>query len=85
MFPMEFGTETILDKQTIVPPDARKYSLFSGIFHHGSSIHGGHYNCFTWNYETGQWILFDDDKAAPLAEPPSRSRNISQLVYKLSE
>jgi ubiquitin C-terminal hydrolase len=60
----------------------KSYKLHSGVFHHGG-LHGGHYNCFSWNKDTSEWYGFDDTQNMKFDEAPLEGPSIYQLLYKL--
>lgn len=84
-YPVSFDPSFLLDKKKSSKIESQlAYNLHSGVFHAGS-LNGGHYNCFSWNQDTLQWIGFDDERKVDLEEPIIKHSNIYQLVYQLNQ
>ncbi len=84
-YPLEFDPKFLIEKRKASTIDKNyKYTLHSGVFHMGNLM-VGHYNCFSWNQDTQQWLGFDDERKHELDGPILGNNNIYQLVYQLEE
>ena len=84
-YPLHFDPMFLIDKKKRSTMTKKyTYNLHSGVFHMGS-IHMGHYNCYSWNQDTLQWLGFDDERKVELDGPILKHNNIYQLVYELNE
>ena len=84
-FPLDFDPMFLIDnKKRKLMNKKYNYKLHSGVFHMGN-LYAGHYNCFSWNQDTNEWLGFDDESKMVLDGPFVKHRNIYQLVYQLDE
>lgn len=81
-YPEVFNAFPIIHPKSPHYNESIEYQLHSGVFHYGT-MNGGHYNCFTWNHTTNQWIHFDDEHRRIMTEPILENPNIYQLVYSI--
>lgn len=84
-YPLHFDPTFLIDKKKSTKMDKKYvYNLHSGVFHSGGLL-SGHYNCYSWNQDTLQWLGFDDERKIELEGPITKHNNIYQLVYQLDE
>ena len=71
-----------VEKLKVRGEDVVYYELVGSVFHHGSSVRGGHYTARCRNAFTSEWYIFNDDTVAPLRNFRAPSSDVYLLFFR---
>jgi len=66
-----------------LPVEARSYSLFAVVSHHGQYLAKGHYTCDIYSPSNSEWLHFDDSHVSRVPSKIVQNRQAYLLLYQL--